>query len=93
MSARDQILAAIRRSLGVTGNEAPRRRAVADRLAGRPRGIIPARAVALIARRKGRLGWLPFATGWTRHREFPAPQGATFQSQWKARQAARPGSR
>jgi L-lactate dehydrogenase complex protein LldG len=43
MSARDAILASIRRSLGVTGNEAPRRREVADRIAGHPRGIIPAR--------------------------------------------------
>jgi L-lactate dehydrogenase complex protein LldG len=43
MTARDQILAAIRRSLGVTGQEAPRRKAVADRIAGHPRGVIPAR--------------------------------------------------
>lgn len=43
MNARDQILAAIRRSLGVTGHEAPRRKEVADRIAGHPRGVIPAR--------------------------------------------------
>ncbi len=43
MSARDQILASIRRSLGVTGSEAPRRKEVADRIAGRPRGVVPAR--------------------------------------------------
>jgi L-lactate dehydrogenase complex protein LldG len=43
MNARDQILAAIRRSLGVTGQEAPRRKEVADRIAGHPRGVIPAR--------------------------------------------------
>jgi L-lactate dehydrogenase complex protein LldG len=43
MSARDQILGSIRRSLGVTGNEAPRRKEVADRIAGHPRGIIPTR--------------------------------------------------
>ena len=43
MSARDQVFAAIRRSLGVTGAEAPRRREVADRIAGHPRGVIPAR--------------------------------------------------
>jgi L-lactate dehydrogenase complex protein LldG len=43
MSAREQILASIRRSLGVTGREAPRRKEVADRIAGRPRGVIPAR--------------------------------------------------
>jgi L-lactate dehydrogenase complex protein LldG len=40
---RDQIFAAIRRSLGVTGQEATRRKEVADRIAGHPRGIIPAR--------------------------------------------------
>ena len=43
MSAREQILGAIRRSLGVTGNEAPRRKEVADRISGHPRGVIPAR--------------------------------------------------
>jgi L-lactate dehydrogenase complex protein LldG len=43
MTARDQVLAAIRRSLGVTGQEAPRRKEVADRIAGHPRGVIPAR--------------------------------------------------
>jgi len=43
MSARDQIFGAIRRSLGVTGNEAPRRKEVADRIAGHPRGVVPAR--------------------------------------------------
>ena len=36
-------LASIRRSLGVTGNEAPRRKEVADRIASHPAGIIPAR--------------------------------------------------
>ena len=38
-----------------------------------------------LGRRKGRFRWLPFASGWTRHRDFPAPQGATFQALWKAR--------
>jgi L-lactate dehydrogenase complex protein LldF len=33
----------------------------------------------------GRFHWLPFASGWTEFRDFPAPQGATFQSQWKRR--------
>ena len=48
MNARDQILGSIRRSLGVTGNEAPRRREVADRIASHPRGIIPARGQGAI---------------------------------------------
>ena len=43
MSARDQILGAIRRSLGVTGNEAPRRKSVTDRMTSHPRGVIPQR--------------------------------------------------
>ena len=43
MSARDQVLGSIRRSLGVTGNEAPRRKEVADRIASHPGGIIPKR--------------------------------------------------
>jgi L-lactate dehydrogenase complex protein LldF len=46
---------------------------------------LAARLLALIGRHRGRFRWLPFASGWTRHREFPAPQGATFQAQWKAR--------
>jgi L-lactate dehydrogenase complex protein LldF len=43
------------------------------------------RALHLLARRKGRFGWLPLAGGWTRYRDLPAPQGATFQSKWRAR--------
>ncbi|MFN3689286.1 lactate utilization protein C [Salinarimonas sp.] len=44
--ARAEVLAAIRRSLGVTGAEAPRRAAVEERLANAPRGVIPARGQA-----------------------------------------------
>jgi L-lactate dehydrogenase complex protein LldG len=43
MSAREAIFTSIRQALGVTGEEAPRRMAVADRLAAAPRAIIPAR--------------------------------------------------
>ncbi|MDE1571032.1 LutC/YkgG family protein [Aquabacter sp. P-9] len=43
MSSRDTVLASIRRSLGVSGTEAPRRQAVDDRIAGHPAGVIPAR--------------------------------------------------
>ncbi|MBV9567952.1 MAG: lactate utilization protein [Hyphomicrobiales bacterium] len=42
--ARDEVLATIRRSLGVSGAEAPRRAAVADRLTRSPAGIIPQRS-------------------------------------------------
>jgi L-lactate dehydrogenase complex protein LldF len=50
---------------------------------------LAARLLALVGRRHGRFRWLPLASGWTRHRDFPAPEGATFQAQWKARGAAR----
>jgi len=43
MSARDEIFVGLRRSLHVTGNEAPRRAAVEARLRESPRGIVPAR--------------------------------------------------
>lgn len=43
MSARDDIFANIRRSLGVTGNETIRKQIVQDRLERAPRGVIPAR--------------------------------------------------
>jgi len=43
MTARDEILASVRRSLHVSGDEAPRRAAVAARLAQAPIGIVPAR--------------------------------------------------
>lgn len=43
------------------------------------------RALALAGSRKGRFAWLPLAGGWTQWRDMPAPQGATFQSQWKRR--------
>jgi L-lactate dehydrogenase complex protein LldG len=43
MSARDHVLSSIRRSLGVSGREAPRRKEVTDRIASHPTGIVPAR--------------------------------------------------
>ena len=43
MTPRDLVLATVRRSLGVAGSEAPRRAAVAARLAGHPPGVVPAR--------------------------------------------------
>jgi L-lactate dehydrogenase complex protein LldF len=47
------------------------------------------RALAWAARGKGRFKSLPLASGWTAQRDLPAPQGQTFQSQWKAQQAAK----
>jgi L-lactate dehydrogenase complex protein LldG len=43
VTARDEILASVRRSLRVSGDEAPRRAAVAARVAQAPIGIVPAR--------------------------------------------------
>jgi len=54
------------------------------RLYGAATGIAM-RLLALIGRGKGRFSWLPLASGWTRFRDFPSPQGATFQQQWRAR--------
>jgi L-lactate dehydrogenase complex protein LldF len=51
-----------------------------------------ARLMALGARGRGRFASLPLASGWTRHRDFPAPQGATFQAQWQVRRDARRGA-
>jgi L-lactate dehydrogenase complex protein LldF len=39
----------------------------------------------LMALGRGRLRWLPMGGGWTDHRDFPAPQGSTFQARWRAR--------
>jgi L-lactate dehydrogenase complex protein LldF len=43
------------------------------------------RAMRASAGNRGRFKSLPLAGGWTRHRDFPAPQGRTFQDQWRAR--------
>ncbi|TAL83290.1 MAG: lactate utilization protein [Beijerinckiaceae bacterium] len=43
MSARAEIFANVRHALAVSGNEAPRRRSVEDRLRHAPQGVIPAR--------------------------------------------------
>jgi L-lactate dehydrogenase complex protein LldF len=47
--------------------------------------LLFARSLGWFGRRRGRFRFLPFARGWTRHRDFPAPMGATFQAQWRAR--------
>ena len=40
-------------------------------------------AMGYAGRRKGRFRWLPFASGWTKTRDLPAPQGETFQARWR----------
>jgi len=39
-------------------------------------------ALSLMAGGQGRFRRLPFAGGWTKHRDFPAPQRRTFQQMW-----------
>lgn len=60
--------------------------------AGRPRLYHALAGLAVpvlgwLGRRKGRFAWLPLGRGWTRHRDFPAPQGRTFQQLWRQRRA------
>ena len=38
-----------------------------------------------LGRKAGRFAKLPLASGWTDHRDMPAPQGKTFQAQWRER--------
>ncbi len=44
---------------------------------------IAARALAILGGRKKRIGWLPMAGEWTKHRILPAPEGATFFTRYK----------
>lgn len=43
------------------------------------------RALARLGRRKGHFRYLPLAGGWTRGRQLPAPQGASFMTRWRRR--------
>ena len=36
-------------------------------------------ALAFAGRERGRFTWLPFTKGWTKYRDFPAPQGRIYQ--------------
>jgi len=58
----------------------------------RPATRLAMRTLAFLGRGKGSLSFLPFAGAWTKHRDFPSPQGPTFQSRWRARQRLK-GSR
>jgi L-lactate dehydrogenase complex protein LldF len=45
--------------------------------------------LALLGRSKGRFSRLPLAGNWTGNRDFPAPQGDTFQARWRKERARR----
>jgi L-lactate dehydrogenase complex protein LldF len=45
--------------------------------------------LALFGRAKGRFASLPLAGNWTTNRDFPAPQGDTFQARWRKERARR----
>ncbi len=47
---------------------------------------VAARGLKLLSGQRGRLRRVPLASGWTRYRDFPAPEGKTFQQLWKERQ-------
>ena len=45
--------------------------------------------LARLSGKDGRLHWLPGAGGWLKGRDFPAPQGRTFQQLWRERERQR----
>ncbi|WP_342643055.1 LutB/LldF family L-lactate oxidation iron-sulfur protein [Rhodoligotrophos ferricapiens] len=51
----------------------------------RPMASLAARTLRFLSGKRGRLRRLPLASGWTRYRDFPAPEGKTFQELWKER--------
>jgi L-lactate dehydrogenase complex protein LldF len=49
---------------------------------------LAARALKALGR-DGKIRRLPLGQGWTEGRDFPAPQGRTFQEMWSARRGPR----
>lgn len=49
---------------------------------------LASRLLGLFGRAHGRYSWLPLASGWTKGRDFPAPQGRTFMSRYAAQRKA-----
>lgn len=46
-------------------------------------------ALGLVGRSRGHFRWLPLASNWTKFRDFPAPEGETFQTQWQRQRSRR----
>jgi L-lactate dehydrogenase complex protein LldF len=44
-----------------------------------------ARMLGALGKSRGKFSSLPLASGWTAHRDMPAPEGRSFQSLWAAR--------
>jgi L-lactate dehydrogenase complex protein LldF len=42
-----------------------------------------ARVLGWLGGERGRIASLPFASGWTRYRDLPAPEGESFQARWR----------
>ena len=47
-------------------------------------------ALGAAGKARGAFRWLPLASGWTAKRDFPAPQGRTFQQLWIEKQRGVP---
>ena len=72
--------------------------AVWARLARSPKSYrwltnILSRTLHKLGHKHGRFVRLPFATQWTRSRDFPAPQGETFLSAWEKQTKGRGGDK
>lgn len=52
--------------------------------------VIP--ALARFGKTRGRFRHLPLAGGWTKHRDFPAPERRTFMQQWRERKVLKQGA-